>query len=107
METVHLPSLLRFHPEKLQKAGLFQTPRFFCDAYCLLPGQAQRPHAHPREDKMYLVWEGTVDVQVGDEEQTLGQGMAALAPAGVVHGVTNRSGRPAVLLVTMAPSPGA
>ena len=28
----------RFDPAKLQKLNLFQTPRFFCDVYCLSPG---------------------------------------------------------------------
>jgi len=36
----------RFDAAKMQKLNLFETPRFFCDVYCLLPGQGQKPHAH-------------------------------------------------------------
>jgi quercetin dioxygenase-like cupin family protein len=46
-----------------------------------------------------------VVVQVGEEEALLVSGMAALAPAGEVHGVRNASASPALLLVVMAPKP--
>jgi len=49
--------------------------------------------------------EGEVVVQVGEEEALLVPGMAALAPAGEVHGVRNESASPALLLVVMAPKP--
>jgi hypothetical protein len=36
----------RFDATKMQKINLFETPRFFCDIYCLEPGQTQKPHRH-------------------------------------------------------------
>jgi quercetin dioxygenase-like cupin family protein len=94
-----------FDPAKLQKLNLFQTPRFFLDVYCLLPGQAQKPHQHADADKVYAVLEGTVTVRIGSARATLAAGEAALAPAGQDHGVENTSQSPAALLVFMAPSP--
>lgn len=105
MNVQHWPSLVRFAPEKMQKVNLFETDRFFMDLYCLLPGQEQKPHVHELQDKVYLVLEGAVTARVAEHEQALGQGMSVLAPAGRSHGVRNDSGRPAVLLVTMAPHP--
>ncbi|MFL5300522.1 MAG: cupin domain-containing protein [Anaeromyxobacteraceae bacterium] len=73
----------RFDAGKMQKLNLFETPRFFCDVYCLEPGQAQKPHRHEGADKVYAV----------------------LAPAGLDHGVENAGPARAALLVFMAPRP--
>jgi quercetin dioxygenase-like cupin family protein len=95
----------RYDAAKMQKLNLFETERFFCDVYCLEPGQAQKPHAHAGSDKIYAVLEGTVTVEVGDERTTLAVGDAVLAPAGPSHGVTNAGPGRAALLVFMAPKP--
>ena len=98
-------ALRRFSPEKLQKLNLFETERFFCDVYCLEPGQEQKAHAHAGSDKLYAVLEGAVEVRVGAETRDLRAGEVALCPAGSEHGVANRSSSRAALLVFMAPHP--
>jgi len=95
----------RFDAGKMQKLNLFETPRFFCDVYCLEPGQAQKPHRHDAADKVYAVLEGEVVARVGDEHATLGAGAAVLAPAGVDHGLENAGTARAAVLVFMAPRP--
>jgi quercetin dioxygenase-like cupin family protein len=95
----------RFDAAKMQKLNLFETERFFCDVYCLEPGQAQKQHAHAGNDKIYGVLEGTVVAQVAGEERELQVGEAVLIPAGDEHGVVNRSQNRAALLVFMAPHP--
>src|SRR6478672_13077839 len=95
----------RFDASKMQKINLFETPRFFCDVYCLEPGQAQKPHKHDAADKVYAVLEGTVKVRVGEESVEVDSGGAVLAPAGIDHGVENVSAARASLLVFMAPRP--
>jgi len=95
----------RFAPDKLQKLNLFETDGFFCDVYCLEPGQEQKAHAHAGSDKLYAVLEGTVTVSVGGETRELRAGEIVLCPAGSQHGVVNRSGARAALLVFMAPRP--
>ena len=95
----------RYDPSKLQKLNVFQTPRFFLDVYCLQPGQSQKPHQHADADKVYAVLEGTVQVRIGDQQANIGPGEAALAPAGLDHGVENTSAANASLLVFMAPRP--
>jgi quercetin dioxygenase-like cupin family protein len=95
----------RFDVTKMQKINLFETPRFFCDIYCLEPGQAQKPHRHEGADKVYAVLEGEVLVHVGEDSATLAAGTAVLAPADIEHGVENRSAGRAALLVIMAPRP--
>jgi quercetin dioxygenase-like cupin family protein len=95
----------RFDPAKMQKVALFETPRFFCDVYCLEPGQAQKPHRHESADKVYAVLEGEVLVRVGQETAVLSAGAAALAPAGSDHGIENHGAARAAVLVFMAPRP--
>jgi quercetin dioxygenase-like cupin family protein len=95
----------RYDAAKMQKLNLFETSRFFCDVYCLEPGQAQKPHQHEGADKLYAVLEGEVEARVGTETAQLGVGDVVLAPAGIDHGLENRSAGRAAVLVFMAPRP--
>jgi quercetin dioxygenase-like cupin family protein len=95
----------KFDAAKMQKLNLFETERFFCDVYCLEPGQAQKPHAHEGSDKVYAVLEGTVTVTIDADSQSLKSGDVVLCPAGSSHGVSNNSDSRASLLVFMAPHP--
>ena len=95
----------QFSPEKMKKISFFESANLFCDLYCLTPGQAQTPHTHAANDKLYYAVSGTCRVQIGDAEHELAPGQLALAPAGVVHGVRNDSAENATLLVVMAPHP--
>lgn len=105
MEWVKLEECRRFSPEKMVKAGLFETGRFFCDLYCFEPGQAQKPHTHSDADKVYVVLEGQGRFRIEEEEQDLGAATAVIARAGEKHGVVNLGPGRLILLVFMAPKP--
>ena len=105
MESKLVSAEISFSEEKMKKNSLFDSPHLFYDAYCLLPDQAQKVHAHEGSDKVYYVLGGTGRFTVGDEEEDLGAGHAVIARAGVPHGVRNETGEDLVLLVTMAPRP--
>jgi mannose-6-phosphate isomerase-like protein (cupin superfamily) len=94
-----------FSEEKMQKNALFDSPHLFYDAYCLLPGQSQKVHAHEGSDKIYFVLRGKGRFTIGGEEGDLGEGHAVIARAGDTHGVRNETQEELVLLVTMAPRP--
>ena len=96
---------VEFSETKMNKVNLYESPKLFCDVYCLLPGQSQKAHTHAENDKIYYALSGTCHVQLGEEISPLGPGEVAVATAGQVHGVENRSGQPATLLVVMAPHP--
>jgi mannose-6-phosphate isomerase-like protein (cupin superfamily) len=96
---------ISFSDEKLTKNSLFDSPHLFYDAYCLLPGQSQKVHAHESSDKIYYVLQGTGRFTIGDEPEDLGDGHADIASAGETHGVRNETQENLVLLVTMAPKP--
>lgn len=105
MQRVVVTDQARFAAGKMQKVALFESERFFCDLYCLVPGQSQRVHSHAGSDKVYYVLNGRATIQVGEEAEDVESGVAVLAPAGMPHGVDNRSGAPVTLLVFMAPKP--
>ena len=94
-----------FSDDKMKKVNLYESPHLFCDIYCLKPGQSQKAHAHDQNDKIYHALTGTCHVQLGDQIEPLPPGQVAIAPAGVIHGVENRSDSNATLLVVMAPNP--
>lgn len=107
MQIARVEERRAFRADKMAKVSLFDTPRMFCDLYCLEPGQEQKRHAHEGADKVYFVLEGEATLSVGDEETALGPGAAVLAPSGEDHGVRNASDGRVVLLVFMAPNPNA
>lgn len=103
MDVKRLQDFEAFSPEKMAKNALFNSRHMFFDLYCLLPGQAQKIHAHGGSDKIYLVMKGAPTLTLGSDERVLAPGEAVMAPEGVPHGVRNDGPDDAVLLVTMAP----
>jgi mannose-6-phosphate isomerase-like protein (cupin superfamily) len=105
LESKRVDAEISFSEEKMMKNTLFDSPHLFYDAYCLLPGQSQKVHAHEGSDKVYYVLRGAGRFTVGDEERDLGEGNAVIARAGDPHGVRNETQDDLVILVTMAPRP--
>ena len=58
------------------------------------PGSKAPTHFHPTEEAMVIL-EGELEAVLGDEVITVKEGQTVLAPAGVKHGFSNRSGAPA------------
>jgi mannose-6-phosphate isomerase-like protein (cupin superfamily) len=105
MKVINVRNSIAFNPDKLNKVSLFDTDNFFCDVYCMEPGQFQKVHSHDGPDKVYYVIEGSGKVTVGSEEKTLTKDEITIAPSGEDHGVVNDSGGKLVMLVFMAPKP--
>jgi len=105
MEPRNIGDLIRFSAEKMQKVPLFDSPSYFCDLYCLRPGQDQRTHSHAGSDKIYYVLRGRGVFHVAGEDKELGSGETVIARPGQDHGVKNASAEDLVLLVFMTPRP--
>jgi len=105
MKVLKVRDQFAFNAEKMNKVSLFDSERFFCDVYCLEPGQKQKVHAHDGSDKIYYVLEGKGRVTVGAEERELAADEITIAPSGEEHGVVNHTDRRLVMLVFMAPKP--
>ena len=100
-----IEELVRFSGEKMQKIPLFESPKYFCDLYCLKQGQDQRIHSHVGSDKIYFVLRGKASVHIAGEEVELSPGQAVIAKPEQAHGVKNTSPEDLVLLVLMIPRP--
>jgi len=105
MQTLNFETLVHFSDEKMQKIPLFDSTKYFCDLYCLKPGQDQRIHSHTDSDKIYFVLRGRGMFHIGGEERELRMGEAVVARPGEPHGVRNASAEELVLLVFMTPKP--
>src|SRR2546430_15698896 len=73
---------VRFQADTMAKIALATTARAQLDLYCVAPGQAQKPHSHVDQDKIYYVLEGRGRFRVGADEQTVEAGEAGGAPGG-------------------------
>ena len=105
MEVRSIGGLIRFSDEKMQKLSVFESPKYFCDLYCLKPGQDQRIHSHADSDKIYFVLRGKGLFHIAGEERELEEGETVIARPGQAHGVKNSSAEDLVLLVFMTPRP--
>jgi mannose-6-phosphate isomerase-like protein (cupin superfamily) len=105
MEIRNIHQLVRFSDDKMQKISLFDSAKYFCDLYCLKPGQDQRIHSHGESDKIYFVLRGQGKFHIAGEEKDLGPGEAVIARPGQAHGVRNAGAEDLVLLVFMTPRP--
>ena len=105
MEVRNVRDLIRFSDDKMQKVPLFDSAKYFCDLYCLKPGQDQRIHSHADSDKIYFVLQGHGRFHIAGEERELADGETVVAKPGQDHGVKNASAEDLVLLVFMTPRP--
>lgn len=94
-----------FSPDKLGKVSLVAADHLYAGLNCFLPGQEHQAHTHVDQDKMYLILDGSGEVQLGDEISAVAPGDLILAPAGVVHGIRNTGIDSLVVLVVFSPPP--
>jgi quercetin dioxygenase-like cupin family protein len=102
---IRLAEHAKFQPDKMAKIALGATERALLDLYCVAPGQAQKPHTHGDQDKLYVVLEGRGRITIGGSEQLVGPLEAVIAPAGVEHGLVNDGPADLLVLVVVAPPP--
>src|SRR4030067_1715110 len=94
-------------PQSQIKVTLFRSDQLMLGLNCLAPGQRQSLHSHTDQDKFYLVLEGAGQFEVADERRTAGPGVVVWAAAGQPHSVVNTGESGLVVLVGIAPAPGA
>lgn len=97
--------LAEFLPEKMGKTTVVAGESLFVGLNSFEPGQEHSAHTHAGQDKLYVVLEGTAEVQIGEEHAVLSTGDAAFASSGVVHAIRNPGPERAVVLAILAPPP--
>lgn len=68
------------------------------------PGGGPPPHVHRREEEGFYVLEGEITFTIGDQRHVAGAGMFANMPVGTPHFFKNESGKPARMLISVAPA---
>jgi quercetin dioxygenase-like cupin family protein len=61
-------------------------------------------HTHQHEDEYSIVLEGTVGVQIGDQQYQAGPGTVVVKPRGIPHAFWNSTDQPARLLEIISPA---
>lgn len=68
------------------------------------PGGGPPPHIHSREEESFLVLEGEITFQLGDERIMAEAGTFLNMPIGSLHCFKNETDRPAKMLISVAPA---
>ena len=68
------------------------------------PGGGPPPHVHSREEEGFFILDGEITFQIGDKRIVATVGMFANMPVGTPHSFKNESGRPAKMLISVAPA---
>jgi quercetin dioxygenase-like cupin family protein len=68
------------------------------------PGSGPPPHVHSREEESFLVLEGEMTFQLGEDRIVAGEGTFLNMPVGSLHCFKNESGTMARLLISVAPA---
>src|SRR5882762_5472248 len=67
------------------------------------PGGGPPPHVHSREEEGFYVLEGEITFTVNGERIVATAGVFANMPVGTPHSFKNESGKPAKMLISVAP----
>jgi mannose-6-phosphate isomerase-like protein (cupin superfamily) len=68
------------------------------------PGGGPPPHVHSREEEGFYVLEGAITFVIGEQRLVASAGMFANMPVGTPHSFKNESGKPARMLISVAPA---
>ncbi len=68
------------------------------------PSGGPPPHVHSREEEGFYILEGEITIHVGEERIVASAGMFANMPVGTPHSFKNESGKPARMLISVAPA---
>ena len=68
------------------------------------PGGGPPPHIHRREEEAFYVLDGEITFQIGEQRLVATAGMFANMPIGSLHSFKNETGKPAKMLISVAPA---
>lgn len=68
------------------------------------PGGGPPPHIHSREEESFFVLEGEITFQIAEQRIVAPAGTFANMPIGSLHSFRNETGKPARMIVSVAPA---
>ncbi len=81
-----------------------QASNFAMGLVILEPKGGQVPWHNQEQEEIYFIVEGTAEMCLGEERQTLTNGMAAYIPSTVFHQLTNIGETPLTMIYVYGPS---
>jgi mannose-6-phosphate isomerase-like protein (cupin superfamily) len=81
-----------------------QAKNFSMGFVTLEPYCGQVPWHNQEQEEVYFIVEGTAEMCLGTERQTMEAGQAVYIPSGVFHQLTNRSSVPAKMMYCYGPA---
>jgi quercetin dioxygenase-like cupin family protein len=97
-----LKKLINFHPDKISREMLAETPEMRVALMCLEVGQELKPHKAPLRLMMYCV-EGRGVFTVGEEEIEADEKTAIVVDPLVPHGFKASKGERLVVMAVVTP----
>jgi mannose-6-phosphate isomerase-like protein (cupin superfamily) len=91
-------------PHKVDVRKLYDKESAQAMHITLQPGEALKPHITP-VDVFFFVLEGTAEILVGTERESVQANSLVESPQGIVHCLYNTSVNPTRILVVKAPKP--
>lgn len=85
-------------------ASPIQTPHFSMGYVTLDPQGGQVPWHNQDQEEVYLILEGTGEMCLGEERQTMTRGQAVFIPSGTYHQLTNIGDTPLIMLYCYGPA---
>ena len=85
-------------------ASPIQVSSFSMGNVTLEPNGGQVPWHNQEQEEVYFIVEGTCEMCLGEERQTLAAGQAVYIPSGVFHQLTNIGSTPARMLYCYGPA---
>jgi mannose-6-phosphate isomerase-like protein (cupin superfamily) len=85
-------------------ASPIQASNFSLGHVTLDPNGGQVPWHNQEQEEIYFVVEGTGEMCLGEERQTVSTGQAVYIPAGVFHQLTNVGDRPLKMIYCYGPA---
>lgn len=99
-------TVIKATPHKVDARELYDNESAQTIHISLQPGESLKPHKTP-VDVFFYVLEGTPDVFIGDEKQTVEADSLVESPKNITHYFSNNSDSLVRVLVVKAPKPTA
>jgi quercetin dioxygenase-like cupin family protein len=89
LQVFDLKAAQEFTADKRVRKALVKGGQIDVEMACYEPGQSTPMHAHPRQDEIFYVVEGRVNMCIGGTEQAFDAGTMVRVHVGTPHDVRN------------------
>jgi quercetin dioxygenase-like cupin family protein len=103
MEIFDLKGMQEFAADKRVRKALVKGGQIDVEMACYEPGQSTPMHTHPRQDELFYVVEGRVNISIGGTDRAFDAGTLVHVPHGTPHDVRNLgAGRGSIIFFKLA-----